>query len=112
MWLYTSYAVQPHRSVASKNGDFRYHGPKYKVLEVTSGTVLASLLTADLPSTGVRAPEGRAPRYGVCPCLPLRLNSCSIRSVTQGGNRNLAHCQRVGAVAPAVLGVATACLLP
>src|SRR5262249_24330944 len=49
MWLYTSYAVQPHRSVASKNGDFRYHGPKYKVLDVTSGVALASPLTA-LPS--------------------------------------------------------------
>jgi hypothetical protein len=41
-----SYAVQPHRSVASKNGDFRYHGPKYSVLDVTSGTVLASALIA------------------------------------------------------------------
>jgi hypothetical protein len=51
MWLYTSYAVQPHRSVASKNGDFRYHGPKYKVLEVTSGIALASLLTRHRPST-------------------------------------------------------------
>src|SRR6516165_9252029 len=45
MWLYTSYAVQPHRSVASKNGDFRYQGPKYKVLEATSGIALALPLT-------------------------------------------------------------------
>src|SRR5215208_2973388 len=26
-----SYAVQPARRVASKNGDRRYHGPKYRV---------------------------------------------------------------------------------
>ena len=26
-----SYAEQPASSVFSKNGDFRYHGPKYRV---------------------------------------------------------------------------------
>jgi hypothetical protein len=31
-----SYALQPHRSVASKNGDLRYHGPKYNVVETAS----------------------------------------------------------------------------
>src|SRR5262245_35055810 len=31
MWLYTSYAVQPARLVASKYGERRYHGPKYNV---------------------------------------------------------------------------------
>src|SRR5689334_8261186 len=50
MWLYTSWAWQPHRSVASKNGDLRYHGPKYSVVEVASGIVLASKLTVHLPS--------------------------------------------------------------
>src|SRR5215813_285418 len=85
MWLYTSYAVQPHRSVASKNGDFRYHGPKYKVLDVTSGVALASPLTAHPPSTGgclrheVREPPAQ------CSSLPtLRLNRRSIRSTAQG----------------------------
>src|SRR5215470_16725589 len=61
MWLYTSYAVQPHRSVASKNGDFRYHGPKYKVLDVTSGIALASLLTRP-PSSHRRCLRRAGPR--------------------------------------------------
>src|SRR5215470_2821666 len=69
MWLYTSYAVQPHGSVASKNGDLRYHGPKYKVLEVSSGIALTSPLTAHLPSAGVPAPHGpRTPAR--CSSLP------------------------------------------
>jgi hypothetical protein len=38
--------VQPHRNVASKNGDLRYHGPKYKVLDVASGIALALPLIA------------------------------------------------------------------
>src|SRR5919106_557824 len=50
MWLYTSKAWQPHRSVASKYGDFRYHGPKYKLLDVASGIAFTSPLTA-LPFT-------------------------------------------------------------
>src|SRR5215475_838864 len=72
MWLYTSYAVQPHRSVASKNGDFRYHGPKYKVLDVTSGVALASPLTAHPPSTGgLPAPRGpRTPAQLFVPAHP------------------------------------------
>src|SRR5215472_3209411 len=71
MWLYTSYARQPHRSVASKNGDFRYHGPKYKVLEVTTGIALASSLTAP-PSfhRGCVARKARQPRHGVRPAPP------------------------------------------
>jgi hypothetical protein len=71
MWLYTSYAVQPHRSVASKNGDFRYHGPKYKVLEVTSGTVLAAPLTTP-PSfhRGACAPKAANPGTVFVPACP------------------------------------------
>src|SRR5215470_14661706 len=60
MWLYTSYAWQPHRSVASKNGDLRYHGPKYKVLDVTSGSALASPLIAPLSSAAMLAPARSA----------------------------------------------------
>src|SRR6516165_7075734 len=50
MWLYTSYAWQLHRSVESKIGDLRYHGPKYSVVELASGIVLASKVTVHLPS--------------------------------------------------------------
>src|SRR5215472_18456173 len=65
MWLYTSYAVQPHRSVASKNGDLRYHGPKYKVLEVTSGIALTSPVTAPPSFHRGAWPWGaREPRHG------------------------------------------------
>src|SRR5689334_7909368 len=72
MWLYTSYAVQPHRSVASKNGDLRYHGPKYKVLEVTSGIARASSLTAPPSFHRVPAPQG-PPTPAPCssPLAPL-----------------------------------------
>src|SRR5690242_4842838 len=86
MWLYTSYARQPHRSVASKNGDFRYHGPKYKVLEVTSGIALAPSLTAP-PSFHRGAWPARPANPGTAFVPPLRLNRCSIRSAAQGGTR-------------------------
>src|SRR5215469_8454787 len=87
MWLYTSYAVQPHRSVASKNGDFRYHGPKYNVLDVACGIALASLFIAHLPSSGVLA-SARSARTPAANSSDLvtGLNSCSIRPIAQVGN--------------------------
>src|SRR5215469_15029102 len=85
MWLYTSNAVQPHRSVASKNGDLRYHGPKYKVLEVTSGIAPASPLTRPPSSrrrcprrAGPPAPPARAP-----PGPPTRPNRYSTWPIAQ-----------------------------
>src|SRR5689334_8787827 len=85
MWLYTSYAAQPHRSVASKNGDFRYHGPKYNVLEVTSGIALASPLTTapSLHMGCARSGSPRERRRGLVSAL-LRLNRGLIRSIAQG----------------------------
>src|SRR5215469_11070527 len=71
MWLYTSNAVQPHRNVASKNGDLRYHGPKYKVLDVTSGIALALPLIAPPSVTeDARAGDVRAKRR--CGVNPVR----------------------------------------
>src|SRR5215467_16366645 len=85
MWLYTSYAVQPHRSVASKNGDLRYHGPKYSVVEVASGVVLAVKLTVHPPSERAHAPgnPGTGIR-GPCPARRPKLNDRLILACPQG----------------------------
>jgi hypothetical protein len=56
--------VQPHRSVASKNGVLRYHGPKYSLLDVISGSALASPLIAPPSLTGearAKRPRGTSP---------------------------------------------------
>jgi hypothetical protein len=68
--------VQPHRSVASKNGDLRYQGPKYNVLDVTSGIALVAVLIAHLLAPEARTNHGADPPSATRTESSFNLNHC------------------------------------
>src|SRR5258705_5481415 len=68
-----SYALQPHRSVALKKGDLRYHGPKYKEVDVALVVVSGS--------APIAPPSSRSSR------IHRLLNDGSMAAVTQGHAR-------------------------
>src|SRR5436305_837301 len=58
-----SYAVQPARRVASKKGDFRYHGPKYSVALFSSISVRSFTISASVRAHG--RPGAPGPRLNL-----------------------------------------------
>src|SRR5215471_6188854 len=98
-----SYALQPHLSVASKNGDLRYHGPKYRPVDAASGMVAVSEL---MPAVLFRSPLALSSgTLSPSRCwLAALLNDRSISAIPQAGRDESGLLSITGRVSNATAG--------
>src|SRR5262249_41927421 len=90
-------ALQPHLSVASKNGDLRYHGPKYRPVDAASGMVAVSEL---MPAVLFRSPLALS-SGSLWPSrcwLAALLNDRSISAIPQAGRDESGQLSITGSV--------------